>query len=69
LFIAATQDDSLVPVDQSINIFDHWTKTHRPAELHVYERGKHGFGMYKRNLPVDQWTVAFEKWLQSDGWL
>jgi hypothetical protein len=38
-----------------------------PAELHLYAQGGHGFGMRKRNLPVDAWPLAFEAWLQSRG--
>jgi len=30
---------------------------------------QHGFGMVKHNLPVDEWTNAFEAWLKADGWM
>lgn len=63
LFIAAAQDDAMVPVTESIEIFDKWTATKRPAELHLYQMGGHGFGIRKRGLPVDNWTLAFETWL------
>ena len=69
LFIAATQDDNAVPVAKSIAIFSSWTAADLPAELHIYERGGHGFGMVKHNKPVDEWTNAFEAWLRADGWL
>lgn len=69
LFIAATQDDRTVPVSKSIEIFSRWTAADRPAELHVYERGGHGFGMMTHHLPVDDWTEAFEAWLKMYGWI
>jgi acetyl esterase/lipase len=69
LFIAVTQDDAAVPAEQSVNIYARWTAAGLPAELHVYERGGHGFGMMKRGLPVDGWRDAFEAWLKSHGWL
>jgi acetyl esterase/lipase len=69
LFIAASQDDPAVPVTKSIAIFSNWTAADLPAELHVYDRGGHGFGMLKHGLPEDAWSVAFEAWLKSHGWL
>lgn len=65
LFVVAAQDDSTVPSERSTEIFDLWTKAKRPAELHLYEKGGHGFGMRPRNLPVDRWPAAFEAWLTS----
>jgi acetyl esterase/lipase len=69
LFIAATQDDYAVPVVKSVAIFSNWTAADLRAELHIYERGGHGFGMVKHNLPVDEWTDALEAWLKADGWM
>ncbi|HEX7853437.1 MAG TPA: alpha/beta hydrolase [Sphingobium sp.] len=69
LFIAATQDDNAVPVSKSVQIFSAWTAAGLPAELHIFERGGHGFGMSKHGQPVDDWTRAFEAWLREGGWL
>jgi hypothetical protein len=41
----------------------------QPAELHLYERGKHGFGMNKQNLPTDKWIERFDDWLELQGLL
>jgi acetyl esterase/lipase len=40
-----------------------------PAEIHVYSRGGHGFGMQKKGLPVDTWTDRFRDWLAVQGLL
>lgn len=69
LFVAAAQDDPAVPVGRSLEIFSRWTEAGRPAELHVYERGGHGFGMVAHKTTVDTWTVAFEAWLKMHGWM
>lgn len=69
LFIAVTQDDPAVPATESLKIYSSWTAADLSAELHVYERGGHGFGMRRQNKPVDGWTGAFEAWLKSHGWL
>jgi len=69
LFIAVTEDDPAVPAPESLAIFSRWNAALLPAELHVYERGGHGFGMTPHNLPVDSWTAAWEAWMRSHGWL
>jgi acetyl esterase/lipase len=60
LFLAVTQDDNAVPAVQTIAIFTKWTAANLPAELHVYERGGHGFGMRPVKAPVSSWTEPFE---------
>jgi acetyl esterase/lipase len=69
LFIAATQDDPAVPVTESVAIFSSWTAADLRAEMHLYERGGHGFGMVPRHQTVDNWTGAFEAWLKAHGWI
>jgi acetyl esterase/lipase len=69
LFIVATQGDASVPIEQSIRIFQRWTEAHHPAELHIYEKGSHGFGMRHFDLPLDHWPEDFERWLDSQGLL
>jgi acetyl esterase/lipase len=67
LFIVAAQDDETVPVEGSVRLFDLWTQAGRPAELHIYQQGRHGFGMRAKGLPVDGWTNALERWLATQG--
>lgn len=69
LFIAAAQDDPQLPASNSADLFERWTAAHRPAELHLYEKGGHGFGFRAHHLPVDRWPDAFEVWLQARGYL
>jgi acetyl esterase/lipase len=69
LFVAAAQDDAIVPAAKSIGIFTAWTAADRPAELHVYEKGGHGFGARHLGKPVDAWMTAFGAWLADHGWM
>ncbi len=39
----------------------------RPAELHLYSQGGHGFGRHKQNLPSDRWIRLFTDWLDVQG--
>ena len=39
------------------------------AELHIYSRGGHGFGMRDRPLPITSWAVRFQEWMGDHGFL
>ena len=69
LFVVAAQDDPQAPPIKSIDIAQRWTSAGLPAELHLYERGGHGFAFRPHNLPSDRWTDAFESWLGSRGYI
>jgi acetyl esterase/lipase len=69
LFIAAAQDDPQLPAINSVEIFQRWTKAGLPAELHVYEKGGHGFGFRRHHLPADDWPAAFRLWLAAHDYL
>lgn len=40
-----------------------------PAELHIYARGGHGYGIGKDGGPVATWPKRAEEWLLASGWL
>ena len=39
------------------------------AEMHIYSRGGHGFGMRKTGLPAESWTERLRDWLGVQGLL
>jgi acetyl esterase/lipase len=69
LFVAVASDDDFGFTAQDIQIYLKWLEAKQPAELHVYEKGGHGFGMKKQHLPVDSWMERFEDWLKFHGYL
>jgi acetyl esterase/lipase len=69
IFIAAASDDDLGFAPHSVHIYSKWLDAKQPAELHLYEKGKHGFGMRKQNLPVDTWMERFGDWLRMHDYL
>ncbi|ADG10256.1 alpha/beta hydrolase [Caulobacter segnis] len=69
LFLAAAADDPLLKVDGQIDLYQAWRAARRPAELHLYPRGGHGFGVNQQGLASDHWIDAFDDWLASQGWL
>jgi acetyl esterase/lipase len=69
IFIAAASDDDLGLATHSVDIYMKWLGAKQPAELHMYERGKHGFGTRTQGLPVDSWMERFNDWLDMQGLL
>ena len=69
MFIAAATDDQLGLAPDSIALYSRWTEAHKSAELHMYAKGGHGFGMHKNNIPTDHWVESFSDWLALQGWL
>jgi beta-glucosidase len=69
LFLAVASDDSFGFQTQSIELYKTWNNSKLPAELHIYEKGSHGFGMRKQNLPSDDWITDFKSWITDHGWI
>jgi len=64
IFLAVASDDSFNLVPVSIAAYQKWQMAKQSAELHIYEKGGHGFALKKQDLPSDAWAAAFEKWLR-----
>ncbi|GLU45389.1 alpha/beta hydrolase [Allomuricauda sp. NBRC 101325] len=69
MFIAVTGDDFFGFQSLSIDAFQQWNNAKQPVELHMYEKGGHGFGMRKQGLPSDQWINAFGSWLDQHDFI
>lgn len=67
-FLVHASDDGAVKVDNSILFYQALIKNNIPAELHIYQKGGHGFGM---NNPTtsDKWMDRCKNWLKVNGWL
>jgi acetyl esterase/lipase len=66
LFTCIAQDDFLL-YRVVEGLYSDWTDAGRSAELHIYRRGAHGFGMVKQGFPSDRWTEHFRDWLADLG--
>jgi acetyl esterase/lipase len=69
LFIAAADDDNLVAPISAARLYEAWHAAGKPAELHIFVKGGHGFGMRQQNLPSDSWISLFRNWLAALGYL
>ncbi len=69
LFLAAATDDQLNLAPDSTQLYAQWTAAHKSAELHMYAKGGHGFGMRQQGIPTDHWIERFGEWLDARGLL
>ena len=66
LFTCIAQDDVLL-YRVVEGLYADWTDAARSAELHIYRRGNHGFGMVKQGIPSDRWIDQLGDWLGDLG--
>ncbi|HOW32192.1 MAG TPA: alpha/beta hydrolase [Bacteroidales bacterium] len=67
--LIVAKDDDVVPADHSFRFYKALQDNKVRSELHTYQTGGHGFGMWKRNAETDGWTDVLQKWLSSNGLL
>ncbi len=67
-FLVHAQDDGGVPVQNSLRFYDALVEKKVPAELHIYPKGGHGFGLNNKTTP-DKWFERLKSWMDSNGWL
>jgi acetyl esterase/lipase len=66
-FLVHAGDDPKVPVDASIDYYLALHKNGVPAELHVYEKGGHGFALRDTDKPVISWAIRCIDWMRVQG--
>ena len=69
MFILGATDDQLKLASHSVDLYRDWTAAKKPAELHMFAKGGHGFGMRKQDLPTDRWIERFADWLDQQGFM
>ena len=57
-------DDRTVKVENSLRFYESLLRCGVPAEMHIYPKGGHGFGVNNRTTP-DKWTERVENCLKS----
>jgi acetyl esterase/lipase len=60
-----TADDP-VSAQHSLKLFTALQEKRVPAEMHVYARGGHGYGMRDIGTPVGQWRDRWLAWMESE---
>jgi acetyl esterase/lipase len=63
-FIVHADDDSGVPVENSLLFYQALRKNKIPAELHIYSEGGHGFALAANKGHQEFWPQACHEWLK-----
>jgi acetyl esterase/lipase len=67
-FLCAADDDPDVPTENSLMMLAALRAAKVPSEMHIFEKGGHGFGLGPPALPVSQWPDLFLRWGASRGY-
>jgi endo-1,4-beta-xylanase len=62
-------DDDRISAERTAATYAALKKAGVPAELHIYARGGHGFGMRDRPVPVSHWPSRLQEWMADRGLL
>jgi acetyl esterase/lipase len=68
-FLVHTYEDKGVPAENSIFFYLALRKAKVPAEMHIYQKGRHGFGLGQKNGPVPSWSLRCADWMRALGLL
>ncbi|GJE25600.1 alpha/beta hydrolase [Methylobacterium organophilum] len=69
VFLVQASDDPIAVTDHPLLMFAALRNAKVPAELHVFERGGHGFGLGVPGSPVAAWPGLFLAWMRGRGLL
>jgi len=61
------EDDPVDPVENSLVYFSALQKAGVPAEIHVFAKGGHAFGLRPTDAPITRWPRLMETWLSTIG--
>ena len=66
-FLLQAEDDPIDPVENSLVYHAALRKAGVPAELHLFVKGGHAFGLRRTSSPITGWPQLVEKWLGTIG--
>jgi acetyl esterase/lipase len=68
-FLFHTDEDKVVPAENSVVFYLALRKAKVPAELHIFQRRDHGVGLAQNDPILSVWPVLLEGWLRTNGFL
>ena len=66
-FLLQAEDDYVDGVNQALVYYNALRQAKVPAEMHLYPRGGHAFGLRPTSNPITHWPVLAETWMSSLG--
>ena len=61
-------DDDVVSSMNSVEFYNALLKNKVPAEMHLYQKSGHAFGLYLKNSK-ELWMERCKNWMLSNGWI
>ncbi len=66
-FLVHSADDNAVPVMNSIRYFNGLQEMKIPTELHIFQKGGHGYGLSPNGGTESSWPDLCIKWMKAIG--
>jgi acetyl esterase/lipase len=66
-FLWHTSEDTAVPPENSIQFYLACVQAKVPAELHIFEKGRHGLGLAKSTPGAAAWPELCRQWMAQRG--
>jgi acetyl esterase/lipase len=66
-FLFHTNEDTTVPAENSVLFYMALRKAGVPAEMHIFEPGRHGLGLAQSNPALAIWPTLLENWFRTRG--
>lgn len=66
-FIFQADDDPAVAPEHALHLYKTLRESGAKAELHIFRRGGHGFGIRNAEGPIARWPTLCEAWLREAG--
>ena len=64
-FIIHSGDDTVVPVENSIRMYQALIKNKVETTMHIFPKGGHGFSLGINNKDAPNWTPLAQEWLEG----
>ena len=68
-FLFQTDEDEPVPAENAVAFYLALRKAGVPAELHIYEKGRHGVGLARDIPATSSWPDRCREWMAGRGLL
>lgn len=68
-FLFHTDEDTGVPPENSVLFYMALRKAKVPAEMHIFEKGKHGVGLAPKDPILSMWPMLLANWFKTRGLL
>jgi acetyl esterase/lipase len=65
-FLAHAYDDDVCKIEESTQYAQKLFENKVPVEMHLFTKGRHGFGMGRKSDGTNEWVILFVNWLKNN---